>query len=94
MFQEIEKRILSARNLYEEANGIKTLKVECIFKKDSIAFFLGEKSDGRKTLFIALKFQPRTNNDSWGWFCPDEEQAEVLGRDFYNFYDRINKENG
>lgn len=83
---------MAVPNIWEMERGIKTLKVDCILKKDTIAFFTADKSDGTKTLFIA-RLPHRNQVSSWNWFCPNEEQAETLGKEFYEIYDKINKDN-
>jgi hypothetical protein len=89
--EDIQQSILNAANQFELGRGIKTISVDKIFQLDGIAYFTGFKSDGTKSLFIAVRLAGKRNpnpDNSWRWFCPDELQATGL-KTFSQFYDEI-----
>ena len=75
-FEEIANSIRNSKNAYEVERGISTNIVKFMDKRDTLAFFVAEKSDNSKTLYFAL--QPDINVDHWIWICPNEEQIKVL----------------
>jgi len=93
--EEIPKFILTMKNTYEETRGIITLNVKRLHKHDGVAYYVAEKSDGTKTLFVGIRLGGRRNpSKEWTWrvFCPDAEQAAGL-KLFGKFYDQINSNN-
>lgn len=75
-FEEIANSIRNSKNAYEVERGISTNIVKLMDRRDTLAFFVAEKSDNSKTLYFAL--QPDINIDHWIWICPNEEQIKVL----------------
>jgi len=91
-FEDIRHSIKNSLNDYEENKGIKTLNVECLVKKENSALFVANKSDNSRTLFYARKGK-RSLEDKWHWFCPSDEEADVLMPLLHEIYHIINDAN-
>jgi len=80
----------STGNSYEKNNGIYTVYLHEIEKKESYSFVVGLKSDGTTTLFLIYK---TNRKGGWWWFCPTEEQATIMPEKLRYHYHRIDKNN-
>jgi hypothetical protein len=91
-FEEIKTSIFNTTNLYEENRGIKTLNAECRWKGENCAVFAAIKNDNTTTLFYARKGK-RSDENSWSWFCPSDEELETLMPLLMGIYHLLNKIN-
>ncbi len=96
-FDEIAENIKDGGNIYENEQGIKTLKVtEWKRINEQIHLFLGFKKEETcvvMTVFIGFKKGVRNPNSEWWWLCPGKRAINGFSKEIISLYFKIDETN-
>ena len=75
-YENLKEQILNYSNVYEEINAIKTKEVYEVLKDEDVALWLGDKTDGSKTIFLVFRVSRRYN--LWNFLTPTHNQIQFF----------------
>lgn len=90
-YENARDTILMYSNSYEVANDIKTLDIKEVLKEEDVALWVGDKSDGTKTLFVLFRVSRRFK--LWNFLAPSDNQLRFFKHILPEVYEQVDTNN-